>query len=165
MFYYKESVPVEEVRCEPAEAGPARPAVYVCSLPEVRQLVCSSPGREKMWLRLESFLARTNPGPSFSHLNLIGPFVSSRDHPREIDAVLQTRAFYGAAAFAALQPFFTLGLDEIRERYGIRLRFWIEGAPLGLRFIRGHGTVGAPSSMPGLHELMRQGIVRVELDA
>jgi len=125
----------------------------LCTLDEVRQLVCSNLQREKLWLGLESFLVRTQAGMRFSHLNLAGAFASRVEHPREIELFLQTRASYGPAALAAIAPLLELGLDEIYRNYRIRLGFWIEGAPKEMC-----GYRNAISSMT-----MRRDIVRVPL--
>jgi hypothetical protein len=129
---------------------------------EVRQLVCTGREREKMWMGLQSFLVHANVAANFSHLNLVGPFISRHRRPRAIDLVLQTRAPYGPAAFAALHPFFAFGLAEIRQRYGVRLHFWIEGAPPSLRFMGGHRSQASWAALP---RLIRRGIVCIELEA
>jgi hypothetical protein len=148
------------------DAGPAGAPVFCCSLEEVRKLVCRTAERERWWLRFEAFLADAGVARNFSHLHLTGPFFTSRERACEIEAVLQARSNYGPAAFAALEPFLALGLREIRERYGVRLRFWVKGAPVGLRFVRGR----SPAESRGRagrrrRESTRQGIVRVELGA
>jgi hypothetical protein len=68
----------------------------------------------------------------FSHLYIDGGFISLKDHPRDIDIVLQTREPYGPAAFKAIEPFFVIGLDSIRETFTVHLHFWMENAPPGM---------------------------------
>lgn len=131
----------------------AASCICLCSLDEVRRLVCHNPAREKLWLRLEAFLARTRATEHFSHLNLVGSFVSSVARPREIEVYLQTRAPYGPAALAAMEPLIDLGLQEIYLRYRVRLRFWVEGTPPGLCGFR-NAIVSHPA---------RRALVRVPL--
>lgn len=139
--------------CEPCDVSSDPPCVCLCSLEEVRQLVCHSAVREKLWMGLEAFLVRAQAARHFSHLNLAGAIVSSVARPREIETYLQPRAPYGAAAFEAMTPLLEVGLDEIRRRYRVRLRFWIDGVPAGLRGFRGAVVAEPP----------REGIVRVPL--
>ncbi len=147
------------------KAGAAGAPVFCCSLEEVRKLVCRTAERERWWLRFEAFLAEAGVERNFSHLHLTGPFFTSREPAGEIEAVLQARSHYGPAAFAALAPFLALGLREIRARYGVRLRFWVKGAPVGLRMVRGSSLAESRTPARRRRESARQGIVRVELGA
>ena len=113
------------------------PVVHCFAWGEVRQMICHCSARKNLWLRLEGFLARMQAGNAFSHVNLVGDFISNCDRPREIEAYLQTRSAHGPATFAAIQPMIDLGLDTIRRSYGLRLGFWVEGAPVGLNFADG----------------------------
>jgi len=147
------------------QAGPPGAPVFCCSLEEVRKLVCRTAERERLWLRFEAFLAEAGVERNFSHLHLTGPFFTNRDQACEIEAVLQARGNFGPAAFAALAPFLALGLGEIRARYGVRLRFWVKGAPAGLRLVRGWSRAESRAPARRRRESTRQGIVRVELGA
>jgi hypothetical protein len=149
----------------PENAGSAGAPIFCCSLEEVRELVCRNSERERAWLRFEAFLAHAGVAQNFSHLHLTGPFFSPGEQACEIEAALLTRCSFGPAAFAAVRPFLGLGLREIRARYGVRLRFWVKGAPSGLRFIRGWNAAGLDALSRLWRESKRQGIVRVELGA
>jgi hypothetical protein len=147
----------------PENAGRAGAPIFCCSLGEVRELVRRSAERERAWLRFEAFLAAAGVERNFSHLHLTGPFFSRGERACEMDAALQTRSRFGPAAFAAVQPFLGLGLREIRARYGVRLRFWVKGAPAGLRLLRGWDAVDPDALSRRGAGWTRQGIVRVEL--
>jgi hypothetical protein len=127
---------------------PVRPTAdfFSFSLEEVRQMVCCNGPRERLWLRFQSFLCSAGVERDFSHLYLTGSFVSKCEHPRSVEAILQTRVRYGAPAYAALAPFFAFGMGEIRSQFSTRLRFWIPGAPPGLEQIGRRNPRGFPAS-------------------
>jgi len=150
--------------CALENAGPpAGVSLFCCTLPEVRELVRRSEERERVWLRFEAFLAEAGVARTFSHLHLTGPFFSRVERVGEIEAVLLARCRFGPKAFAAVQPFLGLGLREIRARYGVRLRFWVKGAPVGLRFIRGWDAAALDAPARRWRESTGQRMVRVKL--
>lgn len=83
-------------------------------------------------MQLVSFLALPILCHKFSFAYLGGGFVSIKPRPGDIDLVLETVDPYGPEAFAAVSPFFVIGLDAIESTYGVDLHFWMRNAPSGL---------------------------------
>ena len=107
------------------------PGIYDGSLSSLQTLVCTNTHRRALWEKIDRFIAWA-PLAQFSHLYFTGAMLSSEERPPHTDLILKTKDPYGPASFAAMEPFFSAGLGEIRTRYAINLRFWIENAPAQL---------------------------------
>ena len=101
----------------------------------------------------------------FSHAYIDGGFITNKAFPKDIDVILQTRAQYGAEAFAAMEPFFAKGIDTIYTKYSVHLHFWCEGFPGGLSDFRRFFQYLRPQDAAplGLKEDARKGIVRIRI--
>jgi len=121
--------------------------------------------RRALWERLISFHEWAVSTGSFTYAYIDGGFVTTKAQPEDIDVILQTRARYGAEAFAAMQPFFAVGIDKIYEDYAVHLHFWCEGFPGGLSDFRRFFQYLRPQDAAplGLREGARKGIVRIKL--
>jgi hypothetical protein len=99
------------------------------------------------------------------HAYIDGGFISNKSSPEDIDVILLTRASYGAAAFAAMEPFFAVGIDVIYAKYSVHLHFWCEGFPGGMSDFRRFFQYLRPQDAAplGLREGARKGIVRIKL--
>lgn len=139
--------------------------VHDTTLSELHQRLVFNPQREKLWRRLNDFLQWAMNTGMFSQAYINGGFITSKAHPEDIDVILQTRAPYGAEAFAAMQPFFVAGMDVIYTNYSVHLHFWCEGFPGGLSDFRRFFQYLRPQDAAplGLREDARKGIVRIKL--
>jgi hypothetical protein len=153
---------------------PLPPFNYHGYLPEgvhdttFEQLHCRlvfNPTREMLWERLQEFLRSALATGSFSHVYIDGGFITNKAQPEDTDVILQTRAPYGAEAFAAMEPFFARGIDEIYLKHSVHLHFWCEGFPGGLSDFRRFFQYLRPQDAAplGLKEGARKGIVRITL--
>lgn len=62
--------------------------VFDCTLADVAATYLWSPHRADLWERFERFLAWVKPQPAVPHLYLDGGFTSDKQHPKDIDVVL-----------------------------------------------------------------------------
>lgn len=108
------------------------PGVHDLTLEQLAPLVCFNQRRQRMWARLATFLLLPASSDSFAYAFLGGGFLSEKATPNDVDLVLQTAHPYGPEAFEAISNFFVMGLDEIKETYGVHLHFWMEEGPSGL---------------------------------
>ncbi len=92
--------------------------------------------RRYLWERLKPFHQWAVSTGSFSYAYIDGGFITNKAQPDDIDIILQTRARYGAEAFAAMEPFFAAGIETIYSDYSVHLHFWCEGFPNGLSDFR-----------------------------
>jgi Family of unknown function (DUF6932) len=159
---------------EPDAPPPLPPFNYHGYLPEgvhdttfeqLHSRLVVNPTREMPWERLQEFLRSALATGSFSHVYIDGGFITNKAQPEDIDVILQTRAPYGAEAFAAMEPFFAQGIDEIYSKYSVHLHFWCEGFPGGLSDFRRFFQYLRPQDAAprGLKEGARKGIVRITL--
>ena len=139
--------------------------VHDTTLGELRTRMAFNPKRVLLWDRLQEFLEGAMATDSFSHAYIDGGFITNKSSPEDIDVVLQTRAKYGAEAFAAMEPFFATGIDTIYTKYSVHLHFWCEGFPGGLSDFRRFFQYLRPQDAAplGLREGARKGIVRIKL--
>jgi hypothetical protein len=139
--------------------------VHNSNLEELRGRLVTNPQRESLWKRLEQFLEWAVATGRFSHAYIDGGFITNKSQPEDIDVILQTRAPYGVEAFAAMEPFFTEGMDVIYSKYSVHLHFWCEGFPGGLSDFRRFFQYLRPQDAAplGLKEGARKGIVRISL--
>jgi hypothetical protein len=142
--------------------GYLSPGTHECSLCELRRLVCANPYRRSLWPRLVAFLSWVVLKGHFSHVYIGGGFVSRKASPQDIDLVLETIAPYGPESFAALSPYFAIGLEKILRLYSIHLQFWIAGSPEGVADYRTFFQYGRPSRQLELVPEQR-GIVKIDL--
>jgi hypothetical protein len=119
--------------------------------------------RQALWERLESFHQWAVSTGSFSYAYIGGGFTTNKAQPEDIDVILQTLAGYGPQAFAAMEPFFAMGIDTIFTRYSVHLHFWCEGFPSGLKDFRRFFQYLRPQEAAGLKEGTKKGIARIRL--
>jgi hypothetical protein len=159
---------------EPDELPPLPPFNYHGYLPEgvhdttfdqLHTRCVFNPERIILWERLQEFLRCAVATNAFSHAYIDGGFITNKSIPEDIDVILQTRAAYGAQAFAAMEPFFAKGIDTIYATYSVHLHFWCEGFPGGLSDFRRFFQYLRPQDAAplGLREGARKGIVRIKL--
>ena len=103
--------------------------VHDTSLCELRTRLVINPKRTMLWERLQEFLQWAVATGAFSHAYIDGGFITNKSQPEDIDVILQTRARYGAEAFAAMEPFFVMGLDAIYTKYSVHLHFGARDFP------------------------------------
>ena len=139
--------------------------VHDTTLDQLHARLVINPKRTILWDHLQEFLRWTVATGTFSHAYIDGGFITNKANPEDIDVILQTRARYGADAFAAMEPFFALGLDTIYTKYSVHLHFWCEGFPGGLSDFRRFFQYLRPQDAAplGLKEGARKGIVRIKL--
>lgn len=159
---------------EPDAPAPLSPFNYHGFLPEgvhdttldaLRERLVFNPKRAVLWDRLQEFLRWAGAADAFSHAYIDGGFITNKSTPEDIDVILQTRASYGAQAFAAMEPFFAMGIDVIYAKYSVHLHFWCEGFPGGMSDFRRFFQYLRPQDAAprGLREGARKGIVRIKL--
>jgi hypothetical protein len=121
--------------------------------------------RRALWERLKPFHIWATSTGSFCYAYIDGGFITNKAHPQDIDVILQTKAPYGPAAFAAMEPFFAAGIDKIYADFGVHLHFWCEGFPGGVSDFRRFFQYLRPQDAAplGLREGAKKGIVRVKL--
>ena len=139
--------------------------VHDTTLDQLRGRLAFNPKRVELWDGLQDFLRWAVATGRFSHAYIDGGFITDKSNPEDIDVILQTRAAYGTAAFAAMEPFFAMGMDEIYTKYSVHLHFWCEGFPGGLSDFRRFFQYLRPQDAAplGLREGARKGIVRITL--
>jgi hypothetical protein len=139
--------------------------VHETDLANLQERFVTNPVRAKLWDRLKKFLAWAETTGGFCGAYIDGGFITSKAAPDDIDVILQTKATYGAEAFAAMEPFFEKGLDVIFELYSVHLHFWCEGFPGGMSDFRRFFQYLRPQDAAplGLKEDARKGIVRIRL--
>jgi hypothetical protein len=159
---------------EPNTPPPLPPFTYHGSLPEgvhgttmaeLQQRFVTNPQRVMLWGRLERFFAWAASTGKFSCAYIDGGFITNKAHPEDIDVILQTHATYGTESFAAMEPFFSAGMEMIYTEYSVHLHFWCEGFPGGLSDFRRFFQYLRPQDAAplGLKEGTRKGIVRIQL--
>jgi hypothetical protein len=139
--------------------------VHDAALDQLHTRLVFNPKRTILWERLQEFLRWAVATDNFSHVYIDGGFITNKSDPEDIDVILQTRVPYGAQAFAAMEPFFALGIDSIYSKYSVHLHFWCEGFPGGLSDFRRFFQYLRPQDAAplGLREGARKGIVRIKL--
>jgi hypothetical protein len=139
--------------------------VHDTELCELHRRFAINPNRVILWERLQEFLRGAVATGAFSHAYIDGGFITNKSVPEDIDVILQTRARYGAEAFAAMEPFFAVGIDAIYAKYSVHLHFWCEGFPGGLSDFRRFFQYLRPQDAAplGLKEGARKGIARIQL--
>jgi len=139
--------------------------VHDTTLEQLHARLAINPKRVILWGRLQEFLQWAVATGAFSHAYIDGGFITNKSSPEDIDVILQTRAKYGAEAFAAMEPFFAMGMDAIYTKYSVHLHFWCEGFPGGLSDFRRFFQYLRPQEAAplGLREGARKGIVRIKL--
>lgn len=139
--------------------------VHDTVLAELRERFVFNERREVLWERLEKFLQWAMSTGAFACAYIDGGFITTKAQPEDIDLILQTKAPYGAQAFAAMEPFFGAGMDVIYADYSVHLHFWCEGFPGGLSDFRRFFQYLRPQDAAplGLREGAKKGIVRIKL--
>jgi hypothetical protein len=139
--------------------------VHDTTLEQLQARLVINPQRTILWERLQEFIGWARETAVFSHAYIDGGFITNKSCPEDIDVILQTRATYGPEAFAAMEPFFAMGLDAIYQKYCVHLHFWCEGFPGGLSDFRRFFQYLRPQDAAplGLKEGARKGIVRIKL--
>jgi hypothetical protein len=110
-------------------SGFLKEGTHDCTLADLQVLTFTNCHRRNLGKRLMSFLHWTVRLRGFSHIYCGGGFLSARSYPQDIDVVLETKDPFGPEAFAAVEPFFMIGLDNIRNQYSVHVHFWMESAP------------------------------------
>jgi hypothetical protein len=139
--------------------------IHNCTLDQLRPLVFTNPHRRAMWYRLVSFLVWPVLVPRFSHAYIGGGFLSTVSHPEDVDIILETKDPYGPEAFATVERFFLVGLENIRDIYSVDLHFWMEGAPGGLADFRAFFQYERPAKTSSEIYGACNGLVRLDLNA
>ena len=136
--------------------------VHETTLVELRERFATNPAREELYKKLQNFLEWAVNTGQFSRAYINGGFITSKGNPEDVDVILETRAHYGPAAFAAMEPFFAQGIDSIYEIYSVHLHFWCEGFPGGMSDFRRFFQYLRPQDAAplGLKEQARKGIVQ-----
>lgn len=106
-----------------------RPGIHTCTLADLEALTFTNDHRRRLGAQLVEFLEWTMLRPGISRVYLGGGFISSRPDPSDIDVILETEEAFGLKAFAAIEPFFAFGLDNLRSRYSVHIHFRMAGAP------------------------------------
>ncbi len=130
---------------------------------QLKPLVFTNSHRRWMWYRLVGFMAWPIFVRGFSRVYLAGSFVSTKEFPCDVDVILETKAPYGPESFAVVERFFLVGLERIRDFYGVDVHFWMDGAPSGLADYRTFFQYGRPHRNP-LIDPARRGVVRISVD-
>ena len=139
--------------------------VHDTTVEELRERFVFNETRRALWDKLRPFHEWVLTTGAFSYAYIDGGFITNKAQPQDIDVILQTRAPYGAAAFAAMEPFFSRGMDGIYNEYAVHLHFWCEGFPGGLSDFRRFFQYLRPQDAAplGLREGAKKGIVRIKL--
>ncbi len=139
--------------------------VHPTTLAELKERFATNPTREVLYGKLSQFLDWALSTAQFSHAFINGGFITNKPAPQDIDVILETRAPYGPAAFAAMEPFFAQGVESIFEIYSVHLHFWCEGFPGGMSDFRRFFQYLRPQDAAplGLKEGARKGIVQIKL--
>jgi len=139
--------------------------VHDTTLEELHERLAFNPHRAMLWDRLMVFMDWVMATQTFSYAYLDGGFITNKAHPEDIDLILQTRSGYGIEAFAAMEPFFAMGMDVIHDKYSVHLHFWCEGFPGGVSDFRRFFQYLRPQDAAplGLKEGAKKGIVRIRL--
>lgn len=139
--------------------------VHDTSLPEIGARFAINPKRVVLWDRLQEFLRWAIETEKFGYVYIDGGFITNKANPEDIDVILQTRVRYGPEAFAAMEPFFAMGIDAIYAKYSVHLHFWCEGFPGGLSDFRRFFQYLRPQDAAplGLREGAKKGIVKIKL--
>jgi len=139
--------------------------VHDTTLDQLHERLVFNPKRAILWDRLQEFLRWAVATNTFCNAYIDGGFITHKSSPEDIDVILQTRARYGAEAFAAMEPFFAMGLDTIYTKYSVHLHFWCEGFPGGISDFRRFFQYLRPQDAAplGLKEGAKKGIVRIKL--
>jgi hypothetical protein len=139
--------------------------VHDACFESVLQRFATNPIRRTLCQRLQRFLLLVIDSKSCSHAYIAGGFTTAKSSPKDIDVILQTRAKYGPEAFRAMEPFFSIGLDTIYQKYSVHLHFWCEGFPHGICDFRDYFQClrYEEASSLGITTGVKKGIVRIEL--
>ncbi len=139
--------------------------VHDTDLEQLQLRFVTNPDRRILWERLLSFLEWVTSMQQFSHAYIDGGFITNKVIPQDIDLILQPKAPYGPEAFAAMEPFFAKGIDNIFTTHSVHLHFWCEGFPGGMSDFRRFFQYLRPQDAAplGLREGARKGIVRIKL--
>ena len=139
--------------------------VHDTTLDELKARFAINPKRVILWDRLQEFLDWAMETGNFSQAYIDGGFITNKPSPEDIDVILQTQVHYGPEAFAAMEPFFAMGIDEIYSKYSVHLHFWCEGFPGGLSDFRRFFQYLRPQDAAplGLKEGAKKGIVKIKL--
>jgi hypothetical protein len=139
--------------------------VHDTTLDQLGARLAFNPPRVILWSRLMEFIEWSKSTQTFSYAYIDGGFITSKSNPEDIDVILQTRAGYGQEAFAAMEPFFAMGMEAIYTKHSVHLHFWCEGFPGGVSDFRRFFQYLRPQDAAplGLREGARKGIVRIKL--
>ena len=139
--------------------------VHPTTVEELRERFATNPARECLYRKLKNFFDWAVTTGQFSRVYVNGGFITNKAAPEDVDVILQTRAPYGPAAFAAMEPFFAQGIDSIYEIYSVHLHFWSEGFPGQMSDFRRFFQYLRPQDAAplGLREGAKKGIVQIEL--
>jgi hypothetical protein len=140
--------------------GHLEPGIHDCTMDELQALTFTNSHRRALGAKLLNFLDWPTGLQGFAHIYIGGGFLSNRPVPSDVDLVLETKGRFGSEAFAAVEPFFRVGLDHIFEQYSIHLHFWMEGAPAPLLDYRTFFQQSNPED-PRDFDIDRKGIVRL----
>ena len=139
--------------------------VHPTTMEELKERFATTPTRVALFEKLSRFLEWAISTGQFSQAFVNGGFITSKPAPEDVDVILQTRADYGPAAFAAMEPFFAQGIGSIFEIYSVHLHFWCEGFPGGMSDFRRFFQYLRPQDAAplGLKEGAKKGIVQLKL--
>jgi hypothetical protein len=139
--------------------------VHDTTVEELHERFVFNDTRRALWAKLKLFHQWAVSTGSFTCAYIDGGFITTKAQPQDIDVILQTRAPYGSEAFAAMEPFFSAGIDKIYGDYAVHLHFWCEGFPGGLSDFRRFFQYLRPQDAAplGLREGAKKGIVRIKL--
>ena len=139
--------------------------VHDTTVEELHARFVFNEARRALWEKLKPFHMWVVSTGSFSYAYIDGGFITNKAQPQDIDLILQTRVSYSMEAFAAMEPFFSKGIDAIYAEHAVHLHFWCEGFPGGLSDFRRFFQYLRPQDAAplGLREGARKGIVRIKL--
>jgi hypothetical protein len=146
------------------ETGCLKAGVHECTLETLQKLTFTNLHRQYLGGRLLNFLRWPLGLGTFEQVYIGGGFISNSPFPQDIDLVLEPKYPYGPAAFAALEPFFAKGLDNILNDYSVHLHFWVQGAPIAIVDFRSFFQYQRPGKN-NCFDLKKRGIVTLSLSS
>ena len=159
---HKMNVSIEKQALAFDSNGFLRRGIHDCTWTDLQALAFTNCHRRKLGSLLMDFLQWTIRNQGFSYIYIGGGFLSARTRPRDIDVILETKDPFGPDAFAAVEPLFVTGLDNIRRQYSIHVHFWMEKAPPSIVDYRAFFQYARPERRR--HSLFgNRGIVRISL--
>jgi hypothetical protein len=112
---------------EPMEV--LREGVHDLNLEQLQKVVCTTPSRWSLWLRLLSFLTRPILDQQFSFAYIGGTVLSNRVQPEDVKVILETKEPFSSCGFTPLKSYIRDGQERIRQVFSVHLHFWIQDKP------------------------------------